>query len=1300
MLRLWMIILFVTAGFSQQVKAQGVDVIFWMDNSGSIDATEWTNMTASTKSIIDQVLGCNPLNRVAVVHYAGTYTGVSPETPKIYIESDFTSNVTTAKNFVRRGGQPTQGGTHYSTMGGSDVASEALQVIGNALDATANSNIVSTQKKLTKTANNKLVIFYFTDALRDYISTWMVSQTNTANPFVVYNQFKTDRGATFVVLKAPSGSPTPSLEVAAGETAAAIASVGGSYNGAVESNAGDPQGSGVKPRKAIISSTFSIPSGVITTLATNICKSCAPVVNLSAVTPPSQTVVLNSTAQNLVSTATGQGTLSYQWYSNTTNSTTGGTLITGATSATYTPPTSAVGTTYYYVVVSDSYCEGKATSAIVSVLISDPCEITASNPDSDGDGIADDCDLDDDNDGILDTVECGEIVIPNLTTASWQAVNGGNVSNIAIGNVFISPNFVTINGISYDLRFELVSRYPSSGAGSTFTVLLNPNIVINNYNSFYSPHFTYKINLVHTGSVTSTNLIGTPSSFSNVKIEINDLDNGRANTSDIGAFVNPNPDTFSNGSKLAEYTLVNGQKVWGLADYSGYDPGGGPIFTYSIAGNFANYNTGITLLHGSMGSENSVIALERETALKISVSQCKDTDGDGIPDYLDLDSDGDGCPDALEGGAAFTTSDLQNSSMAGGNSGTGYIGTPVSVNQNLGNDVGTATTMGVPTIAGTGQTIGDSQNAMVNDCISFVCPPDPYAAQQTWWLADGFTTPIHPVIIDFKTGSPVVSTPSTGYGNGYPSYLNFNGLGYEGNTTVTHPVTKEFLFATDGNTLFRGSDGVAATGTSVGGSTSAGEAVAVIPDPNGILGQSFLILGNSSWNKPGGLNMSKYDLATNTLTNLTILLPYGSIYEALEVIPHTNGNDYWILVNTIDQKVKSYLYSKASGFNSTPVSSTDVTNLTGVDPSFIATMSFISWDPRTSNKVLISRHNKVGLANFDPSTGALGTWDVKVTYSTGSINDSYVGYSAALSPNGRYIYYEGGNKTLMYYDLQTSSSNQLATVTAVSTGVKIGPDNKLYVVGYTGSGNRGLYYYANPDSPSPSTSTLSLLNTNGYTVPNQLPNNVYWGCITCQSGTVAPTLTNAAITTVPATVGDLIALLSASNQPAGTVITIHSGTLATDANKLANSTAIVAGTTYYAAFYDGLAVCYSPTTAVTVGTTYCYKPGVLDAGNTYPSKHGITTLGRAGTDSDNWPMVRQSAWSVLESKEKGFVVNRVKFNAKNQPVASDGTTLVITNPIEGMMVYDTTNNCLKVYTSNDGGTTFNWYCMSTQACPD
>ena len=119
-------------------------------------------------------------------------------------------------------------------------------------------------------------------------------------------------------------------------------------------------------------------------------------------------------------------------------------------------------------------------------------------------------------------------------------------------------------------------------------------------------------------------------------------------------------------------------------------------------------------------------------------------------------------------------------------------------------------------------------------------------------------------------------------------------------------------------------------------------------------------------------------------------------------------------------------------------------------------------------------------------------------------------------------------------------------------------------------------------------------------------------------------------------------------------------------------------------------------------STFCYKPGITDAGNTYPSKHGITALGRAGVENDNWPMVRQSAWTVLEAKTKGFVINRVAFSdADSNPATPDVPTGIATsNFVEGMMVYDTTNNCLKVYTSNDGGTTFNWYCMSTQTCPN
>jgi len=48
------------------------------------------------------------------------------------------------------------------------------------------------------------------------------------------------------------------------------------------------------------------------------------------------------------------GTLSYQWYSNATNSNSGGTPISGATAATYNVPTTTAGTTYYYVVVTNA----------------------------------------------------------------------------------------------------------------------------------------------------------------------------------------------------------------------------------------------------------------------------------------------------------------------------------------------------------------------------------------------------------------------------------------------------------------------------------------------------------------------------------------------------------------------------------------------------------------------------------------------------------------------------------------------------------------------------------------------------------------------------------------------------------------------------------------------------------------------------------------------------------------------------------------------------------------------------------
>ncbi|MCI6861784.1 MAG: chitobiase/beta-hexosaminidase C-terminal domain-containing protein [Prevotella sp.] len=59
----------------------------------------------------------------------------------------------------------------------------------------------------------------------------------------------------------------------------------------------------------------------------------------------------------------------YQWYSNTTQSTEGGTAVSGATSSTFSVPTAVAGTTYYYCVAENAY--GKDTSKVVAVAVAD-----------------------------------------------------------------------------------------------------------------------------------------------------------------------------------------------------------------------------------------------------------------------------------------------------------------------------------------------------------------------------------------------------------------------------------------------------------------------------------------------------------------------------------------------------------------------------------------------------------------------------------------------------------------------------------------------------------------------------------------------------------------------------------------------------------------------------------------------------------------------------------------------------------------------------------------------------------------
>ena len=97
----------------------------------------------------------------------------------------------------------------------------------------------------------------------------------------------------------------------------------------------------------------------------------ATISNVNNVSAQGFSVCQNGTPQTLtVAAATSSNSLTYQWFSSSTNDLCGTTVtpITGATSSTYTPPTSTVGTTYYFAKIS-SNCATATYSSVAEVIV-------------------------------------------------------------------------------------------------------------------------------------------------------------------------------------------------------------------------------------------------------------------------------------------------------------------------------------------------------------------------------------------------------------------------------------------------------------------------------------------------------------------------------------------------------------------------------------------------------------------------------------------------------------------------------------------------------------------------------------------------------------------------------------------------------------------------------------------------------------------------------------------------------------------------------------------------------------------
>lgn len=460
---------------------------------------------------------------------------------------------------------------------------------------------------------------------------------------------------------------------------------------------------------------------------------------VSLITPSGATGVTTDAQGDVTGfTVPGQGTWAY-------NSTTGG--------LTFTPQSGYTGnpTPVNYTVRSP---EGIVSNqATVTITYINPCTISESNPDSDGDGISNACDLDDDNDGILDTNECnGNEVFLNpdlLTTSSTNITNWNlNIGTVS-GSLFISDEELAIPQV-VSQNITNVNPY---GLGA---ILNMPDVRMGDGSPTAASDFV-SFSVRYNG-VTYLNITSSEGP-SNPTLPIQYLNGASGNLSNLNFGLS----TINSLSINLPSSIPNSGLFELVFDVTNKD--------------------GIT----SDGTDDVAIN-------SVSIITCGDTDNDGIANSLDLDSDNDGCLDAIEGGADITTSQLVNSA------GTVSVGSgSTASNQNLCAANTCVNSNGIPQLSpiptgynnNTGQSIGSSQNSLVNTCFCYETPTNLTAS------------------VPVKHGITVLGRAGSDNGN-WPMLRNSAYTALEGKTkgfvitrnsspetTITNPVVGMMVFDTN-----------------------------------------------------------------------------------------------------------------------------------------------------------------------------------------------------------------------------------------------------------------------------------------------------------------------------------------------------------------------------------------------------------------------------------------------------------------------------------------------------------------------
>ena len=199
-------------------------------------------------------------------------------------------------------------------------------------------------------------------------------QTSTWTIQIPISSFGNNKKVTEIAITAYTTATSATYDISAGGSSVKSGSLTTSSATYTASNLNISSGNIVVSLTGSSTSKAMYLSDISVTYETATAPSCtAPTITVQ---PTGASYNKDATPSALSVTATGTS-LTYQWYSNTTNSTTGASSISGATSSSYTPSTATAGTKYYYCIVSSSTCT--TTSNIVAVTVNVPVSSVSLN---------------------------------------------------------------------------------------------------------------------------------------------------------------------------------------------------------------------------------------------------------------------------------------------------------------------------------------------------------------------------------------------------------------------------------------------------------------------------------------------------------------------------------------------------------------------------------------------------------------------------------------------------------------------------------------------------------------------------------------------------------------------------------------------------------------------------------------------------------------------------------------------------------------------------------------------------------